>query len=108
MRSAQLKWAFCVALLAASPAAGDDSSAARPPVGSTSSARDDVEPDDPDSLAEGILQIAKDSSLADEFGRKGSEGVRAHYNVARMADRALEVYASLSRRSADAATAEVA
>lgn len=54
-----------------------------------------VEPDDPASLAEGILSVWKDAALAEEFSRKGHEGVRSHYTVARMADRAFEVYSSL-------------
>jgi glycosyltransferase involved in cell wall biosynthesis len=54
-----------------------------------------VEPDDAESLAEGLLTIWKNPSLADELGRNGFEEVRKHYSVTRMADRALEVYDSL-------------
>ncbi|MCI0485424.1 MAG: glycosyltransferase family 4 protein [Blastocatellia bacterium] len=60
-----------------------------------------VEPDDPTSLAEGILSVWKDAALAEEFSRKGREGVRMHYTVARMADRALEVYGSLVEAKAE-------
>jgi glycosyltransferase involved in cell wall biosynthesis len=51
-----------------------------------------VEPDDPDSLAEGILRLARDPALAQQLGQNGFENVRKHYSVARMADRALEAY----------------
>jgi glycosyltransferase involved in cell wall biosynthesis len=55
-----------------------------------------VEADAADSLAEGLLTIWENPSLAEELGRNGFEGVRKHYSVARMADRALEVYANLT------------
>jgi glycosyltransferase involved in cell wall biosynthesis len=51
-----------------------------------------VEPDDAHALAEGLLAIKNDPVRAAELGRAGAAGVRAHYSVARMADRALEVY----------------
>jgi len=54
-----------------------------------------VEPDDAESLAAGILRIYRDPMLAKELGRSGFEKVREHYSVARMADRALEVYESM-------------
>jgi glycosyltransferase involved in cell wall biosynthesis len=53
-----------------------------------------VTPDDVDSLAEGILKLAKDRSLAEQLGARGFENVREYYSVHRMADRALEVYSS--------------
>jgi glycosyltransferase involved in cell wall biosynthesis len=51
-----------------------------------------VEPDDPDSLAEGLLRIAGDSELAGDLGHRGYEGIREYYSAGKMADRALEVY----------------
>jgi glycosyltransferase involved in cell wall biosynthesis len=51
-----------------------------------------VEPDNCDSLAEGILAIHQNPSLAAELSRNGFAGVREHHSVARMADRSLEVY----------------
>ena len=48
--------------------------------------------DDPKSLAEGILRIYRDPALAKKLGESGFQKVREHYSVARMADRALEVY----------------
>jgi len=52
-----------------------------------------VAPDDEEALAEGILTLCRNSSLAEELGDNGFRGVREHYNVALMAERALEVYA---------------
>jgi glycosyltransferase involved in cell wall biosynthesis len=56
-----------------------------------------VRPDDPSSLAEGILALWKDRERAVEMGRQGAHGVREHYSVARMTERTLEVYRSLTR-----------
>jgi glycosyltransferase involved in cell wall biosynthesis len=55
-----------------------------------------VPPDDPASLAGAILTLWKDRALAAELGRRGAEGVREHYSVSTMADRALEVYRSIA------------
>ncbi|HEV3469594.1 MAG TPA: glycosyltransferase family 4 protein [Pyrinomonadaceae bacterium] len=55
-----------------------------------------VEPDDPASLADGLARLAEDQALAADLGARGFAGVREHYTVARMADRALEVYAGKS------------
>jgi glycosyltransferase involved in cell wall biosynthesis len=55
-----------------------------------------VPPDDPESLAGAILTLWKDRALAAELGRRGAEGVREHYSVSTMADRALEVYRSIA------------
>ena len=52
-----------------------------------------VEPDDEEALAEGIMLLCRNRSLAEELGDNGFRGVREHYNVALMAERALEVYA---------------
>lgn len=54
-----------------------------------------VAPDNCDSLADGILSVWKDPELRAQLGRHGLEGVRRHYGVAQMADRALEVYSRL-------------
>jgi glycosyltransferase involved in cell wall biosynthesis len=59
-----------------------------------------VTPDDPRALADGILAIKDDATRAAELGRAGASGVRAHYSVARMADRALEVYESVANVAA--------
>lgn len=57
-----------------------------------------VKPDDPSSLAEGILKIFQNPSLAEELGRNGFREVRKHYSAAHMADRALEAYESVLSR----------
>jgi glycosyltransferase involved in cell wall biosynthesis len=56
-----------------------------------------VEPDDARSLADGLARLAADEVLAAELGARGLGGVREHYTVARMAERALEVYAGRAR-----------
>ena len=50
-----------------------------------------VEPDDPESLADGLLAIWQNPVLAENLGRSGTENVRAFYSAERMAARALEV-----------------
>lgn len=54
-----------------------------------------VQPDDPQSLADGILKIAKDKTLAEELSANAFRGVREHYTAAYMADRVLEAYESV-------------
>jgi glycosyltransferase involved in cell wall biosynthesis len=51
-----------------------------------------VKPDDPESLAQGLLEIYRNPARAEELGGNGIRGVREHYTVAHMASRALEVY----------------
>jgi glycosyltransferase involved in cell wall biosynthesis len=53
------------------------------------------EPNDVSSLADRLLALASDRDAARALGRRGAEGVRRHHSVARMADRALEVYGSI-------------
>ena len=57
-----------------------------------------VEPDDAQSLAQGILHIYQDRRLAGELGTNGARGVREFYSAAHMADRALEAYESVIGR----------
>jgi len=54
-----------------------------------------VEPDSAESLARGILEIYREPAMGEKLGLSGFENVRRHYSVARMADRALEVYGEL-------------
>jgi glycosyltransferase involved in cell wall biosynthesis len=54
-----------------------------------------VQPDDPESLAHGILRIAKDKQLAEELSANGFRGVREQYTAVNMADRVLEAYESV-------------
>ena len=54
-----------------------------------------VHPDDPQSLADGIMKIARDRQLAAELSANGFRGVREHYTAAHMADKVLEAYESV-------------
>lgn len=56
-------------------------------------------PNDERELAAQLLALARDPQRAQELGRRGAEGVRAHHSAARMAERALEVYAAAGARS---------
>jgi len=56
-----------------------------------------VEPDDPDALADGILELWRDPARAAALGKAGAEGVRRHYTVDRMAEAAEAVYEKLRR-----------
>jgi glycosyltransferase involved in cell wall biosynthesis len=55
-----------------------------------------VKPDDPASLAEGILRLARDKELAEELSANGFRGVREHYSAAHMAKRLIEAYENLA------------
>jgi glycosyltransferase involved in cell wall biosynthesis len=57
-----------------------------------------VEPDDPQSLAEGILKLYKDRNLAGELSANGFKGVREHYTAAHMADKVLAAYNEVIRK----------
>ncbi|HET9358893.1 MAG TPA: glycosyltransferase family 4 protein [Vicinamibacterales bacterium] len=63
-----------------------------------------VAPDDPEALAEGLHAVWKDRNLAARLAQCAAEGIRAHYTIARSADRILEVYESLGRRAATGAS----
>jgi glycosyltransferase involved in cell wall biosynthesis len=54
-----------------------------------------VEPDNPRSLASGILKLIKEPGLTEELGRNGFDGVREYYSVARSADQLIDVYESV-------------
>ena len=54
-----------------------------------------VEPNNAAALAEGLYTLYKNSELTADLGRRGAAGVRAHYRVAQMAERAVEVYSRL-------------
>jgi glycosyltransferase involved in cell wall biosynthesis len=57
-----------------------------------------VAPDDPVALAEGLYALWKDREKADALGARGFAGVRAHYSVARSADRQMAVFEPLVSR----------
>src|SRR3989442_1335876 len=50
-----------------------------------------VAPDDPAALAEGLLKLFENRAMARDLGERGRAGVRAHYSIAKSADRLLEV-----------------
>jgi glycosyltransferase involved in cell wall biosynthesis len=51
-----------------------------------------VEPDDTQSLAEGLYKLWKYPALRVELGQNAFDGVREHYSIDRSADRMLEAY----------------
>ena len=55
-----------------------------------------VEPDDTEALAAAIFKLYQNPQLSETLGENGFRGVREHYSVARMAERALEVYGGLA------------
>lgn len=59
-----------------------------------------VAPDDVESLAKGILEVATNAELAEALSESGFSKVRELYSVARMADRALEAYEAVIRAPA--------
>jgi glycosyltransferase involved in cell wall biosynthesis len=56
-------------------------------------------PDDPQHLADGLHALWQDAALRRQLGRRGYDGVRAQYTIRQSADRALEVYGEVVRRS---------
>ncbi|RPH57067.1 MAG: glycosyltransferase [Acidobacteria bacterium] len=59
-----------------------------------------VNPDDPDSLAEGLHTLWQDRATARSLSQRAFHGVRAHYSVAKSTDALLEVYQALLNRGA--------
>ena len=59
-------------------------------------------PGDTDELARQLRTLASDRSGTHALGRRGAEGVRRHHSIARVADRALEVYGSIVAGHAEA------
>lgn len=55
-----------------------------------------VEPDDPEALAQGLLRVLTDPSLAAALSERAALGVRANYSVDVMADAAEKAYATLA------------
>jgi glycosyltransferase involved in cell wall biosynthesis len=51
-----------------------------------------AQPDDPQSFGRAILRLYHDPELRAEIGERAYRGVQEHYSVARMAQRAIEVY----------------
>lgn len=57
-----------------------------------------VEPDKPDSLAEGLHTLWRDPDARAALGRRAFHGAREHYSIARSADCLLDVYTGLLGR----------
>lgn len=55
-----------------------------------------VRPDDPQSLAEGILKVYKNKELAEQLSANGFRGVRQHYTAAQMADKLMLAFQSVT------------
>jgi glycosyltransferase involved in cell wall biosynthesis len=54
-----------------------------------------VEPDNPEALAQGMLELWNDPDKRKAIGAKGYHGVREHYSVSQMAEKAVAIYRSL-------------
>jgi glycosyltransferase involved in cell wall biosynthesis len=54
-----------------------------------------VEPDDAESLADGLETLYRDRSLKEQIGRRAFQEVRAYYTVQHSADRLMDVYESV-------------
>jgi glycosyltransferase involved in cell wall biosynthesis len=52
-----------------------------------------VEPENPRSLADGLLTVLRDRNLRDDLARRAHAGVREHYRVEAMAQRTVEIFA---------------
>ncbi len=52
-----------------------------------------VEPENPQSLADGLLTVLRDRELRADLGRRAHSGVREHYRVEAMAQRTAEIFA---------------
>ena len=64
-----------------------------------------VAPDDPDALADGLLSLLTDRDRAGALGRAGAEGVRRHYTVDSMANKAETVYEEARSSTSDVRSA---
>jgi len=58
-----------------------------------------VEPDNPESLAEGIERLFRNRELATELGANGFTEVREKYSASHMVDRLLDAYGSVLKES---------
>jgi glycosyltransferase involved in cell wall biosynthesis len=56
-----------------------------------------VDPDDPNSLGEGLRRLHERPQLAEELGRQGAIGVRQHFTSRHMAEATLRVFHELLR-----------
>ena len=63
------------------------------------------EPNDARDLADHLLALSGDREATRALGRRGAQGVHRHHSIARMTDRALEVYRSVVGGAGARATA---
>ncbi len=63
-----------------------------------------VRADDVEGLAEGLFTLWRDRTLRDELGRRGHEGVRAHYTIQHSVDRLTDVFEGVCRTGLRALT----
>jgi len=56
-----------------------------------------VAPDDPVALADGLHRLWADGPLRQTLGDRAFEGVRAHYSIAKSADRVMAVYEAVTK-----------
>jgi glycosyltransferase involved in cell wall biosynthesis len=54
-----------------------------------------VEADNPEALAQGLYELWNDPDRRNALGSRGYQGVREHYSVAQMAEKAMAIYRSL-------------
>jgi glycosyltransferase involved in cell wall biosynthesis len=66
-----------------------------------------VPPGDPEALAAAFESLLDDAELRRELGRRGRQGVRAHYGIDRIAERTLAAYRELAPEPAERAVAGV-
>jgi glycosyltransferase involved in cell wall biosynthesis len=66
-----------------------------------------VEPDDPGSLADGLMAIWESKPLAQELGQNGYQAVRRYYSAESMAQRAIEVLGRILNGITEPATSSV-
>ena len=63
-----------------------------------------VRADDVESLAEGLYTLWRDRTLREQLGRRGYEGVRAHYTIQHSVDRLTDVFEGVCRTGVRALT----
>ena len=56
-----------------------------------------VPPDDPKALGDALYALSQDRARLDALGRRGFDGVRAHYSIQHSTDRLLAVYERVTR-----------